>query len=167
VRHQTVCAYAEQETSSAVAERRYSLTVSREWQLRVLDGKGGKAARRFLKTKQDFAKALAIFYTGTVEKQGEDSPGALILRTMLRQEQHDIIRTRYLWRQAVQRTRDLRVHQAGVWRVLLTMLAAGGPRKDPPLGGVHGRLSSPGGTPLWSPWTGLAPPVPPSPILRQ
>jgi hypothetical protein len=91
------------------------------------------------------------------------TPLALKMAEVLSQAQQNARLSR---RQCVQRLTRLRTVRATLGRLLLTMLADGGPRTEPPLP-LHERRAIAAGCRAWSPWTGLAPPAVPQFVQRQ
>jgi hypothetical protein len=91
------------------------------------------------------------------------TPLALKMAEVLHQARRN---ARVSRRCCVQRLTRLRTMRATLGRLLLTMLADGGPRTEPPLP-LHGRRATAAGCRAWSPWTGRAPPAVRLVVLRQ
>jgi hypothetical protein len=91
------------------------------------------------------------------------TPLALKMAEVLQQARRN---ARVSRRCCVQRLTRLRTMRATLGRLLLTMLADGGPRTEPPLP-LHGRRAIAAGCRAWSPWTGRAPPAVRLVVLRQ
>jgi hypothetical protein len=121
---------------------------------------------RVMQEQEGTLNALKAEYAQVAEQSDASSPEVLELRAMLQKVRGCVRYARSLILNAIQHITHLRVFYAATWRLLLTMLANGGPRKDPPLG-VYETLCIPEGVPPWSPWIGLSPPVVPALIQRQ
>jgi hypothetical protein len=117
--------------------------------------------------QQAILKDLTELYDLVVAQSGASSPTAQKLQGALQRAQRIVQLARGAQRTLARRVIALRTQETALWRLLLTMLADGGERNEPPLGGLHDRLDVGVGAPPWPPGTGLAPPADSSPQIIQ
>jgi hypothetical protein len=129
-----------------------------------------ESSRRLVEIQKRYRNDFKALYAKTVEEYGAFSPAAMLAWKVLRFARHRVqvaLRITLLSvRNVTRHMAHLRALHTATWRLLLTMLVNGGPRKDPPLG-VYETLCIPEGVPPWSPWVGLSPPAVPALIQRQ